>query len=153
MLHASIEFPFPGSVVLSAGLRWKVRQLFDNGASALIVRDGAGAKGSRREAVANLVDANLVDQGGVQAVKGVSRDTKRLALYVASYLRDQNEVIMRDLGHHLTEARAAGTAPRFRDNYHLVEVMNLLGWAKDGYAGAQPNRSPVYRRVSKAQPA
>lgn len=153
MLHAPIQFPFPGSIALSGGLRWKVRQLFDGGASALIVRADPGAKGSRREAVANLVDATLVDQGGVQAVKGVSRDTKKLALYVAHHLRDQNDVVMRDLRHHLTEGYAAGTAPRFRDNYHLVEVMNLLGWAKDGYAGAQPNRSPVYRRVSKAQPA
>lgn len=150
MLHAPIEFPFPGSIALSGGLRWKVRQLFDNGASALLVREGAGAQGSRREAVANLVDASLVDGDGVQAVKGVSRDTKRLALYVARYLRDQNAIVMRDLRHHLIEAHEAGTAPRFRDNYHLVEVMRLLGWEKDGYAGAQPSRSPVYRRVSKA---
>lgn len=149
MLHSPIQFPFPGSVVLSKGLRWKVRQLFDNGNTALIVRDGAGAQGSRREPVSDLVDAELVDHGGVQAVKGISRETKKIALYVARYLRDQNEVVLRDLGHHLAEAHAAGTAPVHKDNYHLVEVMNLLGWQKDGYAGNGYQRSPVYRRFAK----
>lgn len=153
MLHAPIEFPFPGSVTLFQGLRWKVRQLFDNGHSALIVREGAGAQGSRREAVADLVDASLVDGQGVQAVKGVSRETKRLALYVARHLRDQNSVVMRDLGYHLIAAHEANGTPRHKDNYHLVEVMHLLGWTKQGYAGEQPHRSPVYGRVASAKAA
>ncbi|RSU76571.1 hypothetical protein BRX37_08320 [Sphingomonas sp. S-NIH.Pt3_0716] len=150
MLHAPIDFPFPGSVVLSKGLRWTIRQLFDNGATALIVRDGAGAQSRRREPVADLVDANLVDSDGIHAVKGIGRDTRRLALYVARHLRDRNEVVLRDLGHHLHVAHAAGDVPAFRDNYHLVEIMRGLGWHKDGYAGAEPNRSPVYRRTAKA---
>lgn len=150
MLHAPIEFPFPGSVVLSKGLRWTIRQLFDNGATALIVREGAGAQGRRREAVADLVDANLVDRDGIQAVKGIGRDTRRLALHVARHLRDSNEVVLRDLGHHLAAAHAAGDVPRIRDNYHLVEIMRGLGWHKAGWAGTGPTLSPVYRRTAKA---
>lgn len=153
MLHAPIQFPYPGSVTLFQGLRWKIRQLFDGGATALIVRDGAGVQGSRREAVTNLVDASLVDEGGVRAVKHIDRQTTRLALYIARHLRDRNEVILRDLGHHLYTAAEQGSAPRHRDNAHLAEIMRLLGWQKDGYAG-QPNtfeRSPVYRRVSTAR--
>lgn len=153
MLHAPIEFPFPGSVVLSKGLRWTIRQLFDNGATALIVREGAGAQGRRREAVADLVDANLVDRDGINAVKGVGRDTKRLALHVARHLRNSNEVVLRDLGHHLAAAHAAGDVPRIRDNYHLVEIMRGLGWHKTGWSGTGPTLSPIYRRTAKAVPA
>lgn len=81
------------------------------------------------------------------------RATARIALFTAGLLRRVDEIALHDLAQHLTLAADAGRVPRFRDNSHLVRIMNRLGWRKHGYAGEAPCRSPVYRRVTAAAQA
>ncbi|MBG6116235.1 hypothetical protein IWY39_002599 [Sphingobium sp. JAI105] len=72
----------------------------------------------------------------------------RIALYVASILRNVDQVALRDLSDRLATAARDDCIPRYADNSQLVRIMQRLGWRKHGYVGEGRGRSPLYRRVS-----
>lgn len=139
-------FPFPGSIALFLGLRWRVHQHVGN--QALITREGIAASLARRAPIAELVDPTEADANALIALTDVSEATARIALYTAALLRDTNEVALHDLGGRLHTAAQEGRIPSYQDNSHLVRIMRRLGWRKQGYTGDGMARSPLYRRVA-----
>lgn len=148
MLHLPAPFPQPGSIAVFQGARWRIRQVMAGGL-ALIMRDGTGASATRREPLADLVDARLADENEALALTDVGASTARIAIHAAALLRDRNSIALRDLGQMLTAAAQAGRIPAYLDNSHLARIMRRLGWRKNGYAGEGYDRSPVYVRQTK----
>lgn len=151
MLQVQTPFPFPGSIALFLGLRWRVQQHI--GDQALITREGTAASLARRAPIDDLVDPEQADANALIALTDVSEATARIALYTARHLAHVNEVALYDLGRHLADAAQEGRIPRYTDNSHLVRVMRRLGWRKEGYVGEGFARSPRYIRVATAQQA
>ncbi|MEA3390590.1 MAG: hypothetical protein U9R64_15120 [Pseudomonadota bacterium] len=146
MLHGPADFPFPGSIAVFEGVRWRICQLMEQGRVALITRNSEAARGVRRELVADLVDAKLADENEALAFTDLSEATARIALHAAKLLRDRNDIALRDLGSALKEAAEAGRIPPVSDPSHLARIMRRLGWHKIGYAGTGYERSPLYAR-------
>lgn len=146
MLQLRSQFPFPGSIALFEGLRWKIFQ--HQGDQAVITREGPAVGLTRRAPIDELVDPVEADHNAILPFTDISEATKRIALYTAKLLRDANEVALYDLGRILAEQAKAGRIPRYTDNSHLVRIMRHLGWRKDGYVGDPAVRSPRYVRVS-----
>lgn len=145
MLHAPAEFPFPGSIAVFEGARWRICQLMEGGI-ALITKEGQAATGVRRELLADLVDASLADENEWLTFTDMSEATARIAIHAASLLRDRNEVALRDLGIMLKAAAEQGRIPAHVDPSHLSRIMRRLGWHKIGYSGEGYERSPLYAR-------
>lgn len=146
MLQVQSEFPFPGSIALFLGLRWRVQQHI--GDQALISREGVAASLTRRAPLDELVDPAQADENALLPFQDMSEATSRLALFTAKLLRDINEVALWDLGAKLREQADAGRVPRYQDNSHLTRIMRRLGWCKQGYTGEGHARSPRYVRVA-----
>lgn len=139
-------FPYPGSIALFLGLRWRVHQHV--GSQALITREGVAASLTRRAPIDELVDPVEADANTLISLTDVSEATARIALFAAALLRDTNEVALHDLGGRLYTAAQEGRIPLYSDNSHLVRIMRRLGWRKAGYRGVGLTRSPLYRRVA-----
>lgn len=147
MLQLRSQFPFPGSIALFDGLRWRVFQ--HQGDQAVITREGPRAALTRRAPIDELVDPVEADHNAILPFEDISEATKRIALYTAKLLRDANEVALYDLGRQLTQQANAGRIPRYTDNSHLARIMRHLGWRKDGWTGPEgQTRSPRYVRVA-----
>jgi hypothetical protein len=142
-------FPYPGSIALFQGLRWRVHQHV--GSQAVISREGIATCLTRRAPINDLVDPTEADANTLISLTDVSEATARITLYTAALLRDTNEVALHDLGGRLYTAAQEGRIPLYSDNSHLVRVMKRLGWRKVGYTGDGLARSPLYRRVSEAE--
>ncbi|MGE6693321.1 hypothetical protein ACQKE8_12860 [Sphingobium limneticum] len=145
MLHASAEFPFPGSIAVFEGARWRVCQLMDGGI-ALISKEGQAATGIRRELLADLVDAKLADENEWLTFTDMSEATARIAIHATTLLRDRNDIALRELGIMLKAAADRGRIPPYVDPSHLSRIMRRLGWYKFGYEGEGYERSPLYAR-------
>lgn len=146
MLHGPADFPFPGSIAVFEGVRWRICQLMEDGRVALLTRDGEAARGTRRELVADLVDAKLADENEALTFTDLSEATARIAFHAAKLLRDRNDIALRDLGIALKDAADAGRIPAVSDPSHLSRIMRRLGWHKIGHSGTGYERSPLYAR-------
>lgn len=147
MLQLRTQFPFPGSIALFAGLRWRVWQHV--GDQAVITREGPRAALTRRAPIDELVDPVEADHNAILPFEDMSEATARIAMFTNKLLRDANEVALYDLGRQLAQQADAGRIPRYQDNYHLVRIMRRLGWRKDGWTGPEgQTRSPRYVRVA-----
>ncbi len=152
MLLAPAEFPFPGSVAVFEGERWRICQLM--GEVALLSREGATASGVRRELVADLVDARTADENEWLTFTDMEAATARIAIHATTLLRDRNAIALHELGQMLKAAAAAGRIPAPVDRSHLSRIMRRLGWHKWGWEGVGYERSPLYvRRADRAAAA
>lgn len=145
MLHVPTEFPFPGSIAVFEGARWRICQLMEGGI-ALITKEGQAASGVRRELIGDLVDAALADENEWLTFTDMSEATSRIAIHATSLLRDRNDIALRDLGIMLKAAAEQGRIPAHVDPSHLSRIMRRLGWYKFGYSGEGYERSPLYTR-------
>lgn len=146
MLQVQSEFPFPGSIALFLGLRWRVQQHV--GDQAVISREGVAASLTRRAPLVELVDPAVADTNALLPLQDMSEATTRIALFTANMLSDANEVALWDLGNRLRDHAEAGRIPRYQDNSHLTRIMRRLGWRKQGYTGEGHAKSPLYVRVA-----
>jgi hypothetical protein len=146
MLQVQSKFPFPGSIALFLGLRWRVQQHV--GDQALIIREGVAASLARRAPIDELVDPVEADRNALLPLEDMSETTTRIALFTAHKLRAVNQIALYELGDMLREHAQAGRIPRYSDNSHLTRIMRRLGWRKQGYTGEGHARSPLYVRAA-----
>ena len=145
MLHCENHFPYPGSIALFLGLRWRVLSHAADG-TAHIAREGAAASLSRRANISELVDPKIADDNAMIALTDASEAGKRIGLFIARHLRDANEIGLLSLSRDLGTAAQEGRIPAPRDNVQISQLLRRLGWRKAGHIGAGYDRTPLYVR-------
>ncbi|WP_030538663.1 hypothetical protein [Sphingobium sp. DC-2] len=145
MLQSENQFPYPGSVALFLGLRWRVLSHAADG-TAHIAREGVAASLSRRADINELVDPKIADENAKLALTDASEAGKRIGLYIARHLRNANEVGLLHLSRDLAAAAHEGRIPAPRDNVQISQLLRRLGWRKAGHTGEGYDRTPLYVR-------
>ncbi|MCK0533425.1 hypothetical protein [Sphingobium agri] len=145
MLQCENQFPYPGSVALFLGLRWRVLSHAADG-TAHIAREGVAASLSRRADIDALVDPKIADENAKLAFTDASEAGERIGLYIARHLRTANEVGLQTLARDLTAAAHEGRIPAPRDNVQISQLLRRLGWRKAGHTGEGYDRTPLYVR-------
>ncbi|KFG91699.1 hypothetical protein BV98_000557 [Sphingobium herbicidovorans NBRC 16415] len=145
MLQTENQFPYPGSIALFLGLRWRVLSHAADG-TAHIAREGDAASLTRRANINELVDPKIADENAMIALTDMSEAAARIGLFIARQLRDANEVTMSDLRRQLAEASREGRIPAPRDNFQIAMLLRRLGWRKVGYVKESYGTSARYAR-------
>lgn len=147
MLPTATSFPYPGSIALFDGLRWRVMRHHADG-TALIGRDGDGSSFTRTAPIEELFDPAEADRNALLSMGRTSEGDTRIALWIARRLAHRNEIGLGILHRDAQAAARAGTIPTPQDNRHISHLLRQLGWAKRGYTGAGYDRSPLYVRTT-----
>jgi hypothetical protein len=132
LLQVENSFPFPGSVALLHGLRWRVLSHAAD-QTALLSRIGPNTALTRRAPIGDLVDPKIADENAIIALTDASEASARIGLFIARHLRDANEIAMATLRRQLAEAAREGRIPDPRDNFQIAMLLRRLGWRKAGY--------------------
>lgn len=160
MLNVPAEFPWPGSIALFHGLRWKVQRHHNDG-TALILRaplpgQTASASLTRTAPVADLVDPADADRNAALSVAALTSADKaeadtRIALWLTRRLAHLNEISLGQINRETRKAALEGLIPLPRDNVHLSGLLRRLGWHKNGWTGTGWERSALYTRTDPAK--
>lgn len=145
MLQSENQFPYPGSIAMLSGIRWRVLSHAADG-TALLSHIGTATALTRRADVAELVDPKVADENALLALTDTSEAGARIGLFIARHLRDANEVVLCALRRDLGEAAREGRIPAVRDNFQLAQLLRKLGWRKAGYANDGAGMSARYVR-------
>lgn len=145
MLQCENQFPFPGSIALLHGLRWRVLSHAADG-TALLGRIGPNTSLTRRADLSELVDPKLADDNALIVLSDRSEAGKRIGLFMARHLRDANEVALSSLRRDLATAAREGRIPKARDDFQIATLLRTLGWRKDGQTWDGYGRTSRYVR-------
>jgi hypothetical protein len=146
LAHASTQFPYPGSTAMLDGLSFKIQRLNADG-TATISRDGQGASFRRDAPLADLVDPVEAEENAALSLAGDREEADtRIALFLATHLRPNNQIGLYDLRRAVAEAAHIGRIPDVRDYAHLSRIMRHMGWTKSGMTGTRARRQPLYVR-------
>lgn len=145
MLQVENTFPYPGSIALLNGLRWRVLSHAADG-TALLSRIGPNTVLTRRAEIDELVDPKVADDNALIVLSDWTEAGKRVGLFMARMLRDKNEVALAALRRDLAKAAHDGRIPRTRDDYQIATLLRTLGWRKDGQTWDGIGRTSRYVR-------
>lgn len=147
MLRTENQFPFPGSIALLHGLRWRVLSHAADG-TALLGRIGPNTSLTRRADLDELVDPKLADDNALIVLSDRSEAGKRIGLFMARHLRDSNQVALAALRRDLATAAREGRIPKPRDDFQIATLLRILGWRKEGQTCDGFGRTSRYVRGS-----